>query len=101
MSEEIIVCLISAAVSLIAIAVTSKDTRNKVTNTLDTNQQITNTEIAHIKESVTEMKADIKSHNHYAQLFNENVPVIKEQIKVVNHRIDDVNRRIDNLENNE
>jgi peptidoglycan hydrolase CwlO-like protein len=97
MSEEIIVCLISAAVSLIAIAATSKDTRNKVMNTLETNQQITNTEIVHIKESITEMKADIKSHNHYAQLFNENIPVIKEQIKVANNRIKD----LEHSENND
>jgi gas vesicle protein len=90
MSEEIIVCLISAAVSLIAIAASSKSTRDKVTAKLDINQQITNNEIIHIKESITEMKADIKSHNHYAQLFNENIPVIKEQIKVANNRIKDL-----------
>ena len=90
MSDELIVGVLSALVSLIAIAVTSKSTRDKVTTKLDINQQITNNEIAHIKESITEMKADIKSHNRYAQLFNENIPVIREQIKVANNRINDL-----------
>ena len=53
-------------------------------------KKVMNNEIAHLKESMSEMKNDLKSHNHYAQLFNENIPVFKEQIKVINHRIDDL-----------
>jgi len=90
MSEALIVGIISAIVSLVGIFVSSKATRDSVTHKLDTNQQVMNNEIAHIKESMSEMKNDLKSHNHYAQLFNENIPVFKEQIKVINHRIDDL-----------
>jgi hypothetical protein len=36
------------------------------------------------------MKEDIRSHNHYAKLFNENIPVIKEKLSVANHRIEDI-----------
>jgi hypothetical protein len=37
-----------------------------------------------------EMKNDIRSHNNYAKLFNENIPVIKEKLSVANHRIEDI-----------
>lgn len=94
MSEALIVGLVSAAVSLIGIFVASKTTRDSVTNQLNTNQQVMNNEIAHIKQSMTEMKEDIKTHNNYAKLFNENVPVIKEQIKVANHRINDLEEAV-------
>lgn len=90
MSEGLIVGILSAAVSLIGIIVTSKSTRDQVTHKLDTNQQVTNTEIKHIKESIVEMKEDIKTHNHYAQLFDKNIPVVKERIEAVNQRIDDI-----------
>jgi len=90
MSEAIIVGIISAIVSLVGIFITSKNTRDSVTHKLDTNQQVMNNEIGHIKSEISEMKSDIKSHNQYAKLFNENVPVIKEKISVANHRIDDL-----------
>jgi peptidoglycan hydrolase CwlO-like protein len=88
-------------VSLVGIIVTSKTTRDKVTHQLEINQQVTktevghikesiNTEIGHIKESIVEMKEDIKTHNHYAQLFDKNIPVVKEKIEAVNQRIDDL-----------
>ena len=90
MSEGLIVGILSALVSLIGIITTSKSTRDQVTHKLDTNQQVTNTEIKHIKESILEMKEDIKIHNHYAQLFDKNIPVVKERIEAVNQRIDDI-----------
>lgn len=90
MSEALIVGILSALVSLVGIIVTSKSTRDQVTHKLDTNQQVTNNEIQHIKESIVEMKEDIKTHNHYAQLFDKNIPVVKERIDAVNQRIDDI-----------
>lgn len=90
MSEALIVGILSAVVSLVGIIVTSKSTRDQVTHKLDTNQQVTNNEIQHIKESIVEMKEDIKTHNHYAQLFDKNIPVVKERIDAVNQRIDDI-----------
>ena len=90
MSEGIIVGIISAIVSLVGIFVASKNTRDSVSHKLDTNQQVMNNEIEHLKSEISEMKVDIKSHNHYAQLFTENIPVIKEKLSVANHRIDDL-----------
>jgi gas vesicle protein len=90
MSEGLIVGILSALVSLIGIIATSKATRDKVTHTLEINQKVTSTEIGHIKESIAEMKEDIKTHNHYAQLFDKNIPVVKERIDAVNQRIDDI-----------
>jgi hypothetical protein len=70
--------------------VSAKNTRDEVTRKLDINQRLMNNEIGHIKTEMTEMKADIRSHNNYAKLFNENIPVIKEKLSVANHRIEDI-----------
>lgn len=94
MSDAVIVAIITSFVSLIGIFVQGKATRDKLTNKLDTNQQIMNCEIGHVKTEMSELKSDVKTHNHYAQLFNENIPVIKEQIKVQNHRIDDLEKKV-------
>lgn len=94
MSESLIVGIISALVSLVGIFVASKNTRDSVSHKLDTNQQVMNNEILHIKATMSEMKDDIKSHNQYAKLFNENVPVIKEQINEANRRINDLESAI-------
>lgn len=97
MSDALIVGLITGGVSLVGIIaslvctlVAAKSTRNEVTHKLDTNQQLMNNDIGHIKEEIGQMKEDIKSHNNYARLFNENIPVIKEKLSVANHRLGDV-----------
>ena len=97
MSESLILGLVSSGisllgviVSLIAIFASAKSTRDDVTHKLDTNQQLMNNEISHIKTDIKSMKDDIKSHNNYAKLFNENIPVIKEKLSVANHRIEDI-----------
>lgn len=84
----LIVGILGAGVSLTGILISAKTTRDTVTSKLDVNQQLTANEIIHIKADMAEMKSDIKSHNHYAQLFNENVPVIKEQTKNLSQRVD-------------
>jgi peptidoglycan hydrolase CwlO-like protein len=94
MSDALIIGLISGAVSLLGIVVSlvgifvsAKSTRDGVIQQLNTNQQLTNNEISHIKAEITDMKKDIKSHNQYAKLFNENIPVIKEKLSIANKRI--------------
>ena len=84
------VSLIGVVVSLVGIFVSAKTTRDDVTRKLDTNQQLMNNEIKHIKTKMGEMDESIKSHNNYAKLFNENIPVIKEKLSVANHRIEDI-----------
>ena len=108
MSDTLIIGLITGAISLLGIAVSligifvsAQSTRDGVTQKLDTNQQLIQNEITHIKtevgqmkqtiqDEIVEMKQDIRSHNNYAKLFNENIPVIKEKLSVSNHRISDI-----------
>jgi predicted ribosome quality control (RQC) complex YloA/Tae2 family protein len=94
MSDALIVGIISAIVSLIGIFVSAKMTRDEVTHRLDTNQQVMNNEITHIRNEIGDMKVDIRSHNNYAKLFNENLPVIKEKLSVVTCRIDNIEKDI-------
>lgn len=95
------ISLLGIVVSLVGIFVSAKSTRDGVTQKLDTNQQLMQQEITHVKTEMTqmknsiqkemgEMKNDIRSHNNYAKLFNENIPVIKEKLSVANHRIEDI-----------
>ena len=90
MSEALIVGIISAIVSLVGIFVSAKVTRDEVTHRLDTNQQVMNNEITHIRNEIGDMKVDIRSHNNYAKLFNENVPVLKEKISTMSSKITDI-----------
>lgn len=95
MSDVLIVGLISAAVTVLSIFISAKATQDKMTNKLDTNQQVMNNEMTHIKSEMTEMKDAIKAHNQYAKLFNENIPVIKEKLDVAKHRIDDLEHSVE------
>jgi peptidoglycan hydrolase CwlO-like protein len=90
MSDALIVGLITAFVSLVGIFVSAKLTRDGVTHKLDTNQQLIQNEISHIKVDIGTMKEDIKSHNNYAKLFKENIPLLKEKLSVSNKRISDI-----------
>ena len=97
MSDTLIIGLITGAISLLGIVVSlvgiyvsARTTRDEVTKKLDTNQQLMKNEIGHIKTEMSEMKTDIRSHNSYAKLFNENIPVIKEKLSESARRIGDI-----------
>lgn len=94
MTEGLIVGIISAIVSLIGIFMSSKNTRDRLTQTLEINQQIMNTELIRVKEDLKDLKDNMRSHNSYAKLFNENIPVIKEKIAVSNRRIEALEKKI-------
>jgi len=97
MSESIVVACITGIISLIGVVLTGKSTSDKVTAELEKTNALQNAEIQHIKDDITDLKADIKEHNHYAKLFAETMPVIKEQIKVANHRIEDLERNSERI----
>lgn len=82
MSDSIIVAIISAGVSLIGIFISQSNIFHK----LDTNQQVMETKM-------TEMNRRIEEHNHYAKLFNENIPVLKTQMKENERRIGELEKR--------
>lgn len=85
MTEAIVVALISAAVTLVSVFVSSRATSDKVIHTMDVKMAV-------MQSQIDGMKEDIKEHNHYAKLFAESMPVVKEQVKVINHRIEDLER---------
>lgn len=104
MGEAIIAAIVTGCFallgSIIAALVSAKVTSDKTIQKLESSQAVTTNEINHIKESMVEMKADLKAHNHYAQLFNENIPVIKERLSVEEHRVKDLEDEVKELRNN-
>lgn len=104
MSDTLIIGLITGSisllgvlVSLISIFVSAKTTRDGVAQKLDTNQQLMNQELTNVKTELQEMKADVRSHNHYAKLFSDNIPIIKE-IPVLKEKIAVSNKRLADIE---
>ena len=94
MSDALIVGLFSGLVSLIGIFVSAKTTRDEVTHKLDINQHVMRTELTNVKTDMDDMRKDIRSHNHYAQLFNENIPVIKEKLSSSEQRLNNIENDI-------
>lgn len=82
MNDTIIVALISLAGIIITAWVTKSQTMSEMDK-----------KIAVMTERLDNLDEHVREHNHYAKLFQENVPVIQEQIKVVNHRLEDLERK--------
>ena len=70
MSTEVIVAIISGAVTLAGVLIANKRA-----------QDVTDVKIE-------ELTREVREHNNFAR----RMPVIEEQIKVINHRIDDLER---------
>ena len=70
MSAEIIVAIITGAVTLIGVLISNGKT-----------QAVTDTKL-------DELTREVREHNNFAR----RVPVLEEQIKVANHRIADLER---------
>lgn len=77
--NEIIVALIAAVGSIVAVAITNKNSNDKMMQSMTTHQAVTDTKI-------DELTREVRAHNHFA----ERMPVVEEQIKVINHRLDDL-----------
>ena len=71
MSAEIIVAIITGAVTLIGVLISNGKT-----------QAVTDTKI-------DELTREVREHNNFAR----RVPVVEEQIKVINHCIEDLEKR--------
>lgn len=76
---EIIIAIITAVGSIVAVVLTNKSANNKMMQTMTTHQAVTDTKLE-------ELTREVRTHNHFA----ERMPVVEEQIKVINHRIDDL-----------
>lgn len=79
---EIVVALITGAVTLIGVIMTNSATTNRISADLKTAQAVTDTKIE-------ELTREVRRHNGFA----ERIPVIEEQIKVANHRISDLEEK--------
>lgn len=76
---EILIALITAIGSIVAVVITNKSSNDKMMQTMNTQQAVTDTKLE-------ELTREVRTHNHFA----ERMPVVEEQIKVINHRIDDL-----------
>lgn len=83
MSDAIIVALITAAATIIAVAIQNRVAQIKMTAELEKHQAVTDTKI-------DELTREVREHNNFAR----RMPVVEEQIKVANHRIDDLEEAV-------
>ena len=90
--NEIIAVVITGLCGIVATLISAKSTRNRMSEELRERAAVTDNEISHIKNEMSEMKADIKEHNGYAKMYAATAAVNEEKIKVINHRIDDLER---------
>lgn len=79
--NEVLIALITSVGSIIAVVLTNKSANDKMMQTMNTQQAVTDTKLE-------ELTREVREHNHFA----ERMPVVEEQIKVINHRIEDLER---------
>ena len=87
MSEAIAVALITGAVALFGSILTIIATSRKQTSEMEK-------QIAVVTTKMDDMKEDIKSHNSYAKLFNENIPAIKQHMADSDRRLEALERKV-------
>lgn len=85
-TATIVAVVISSGVSLLISILTIISQGKKQTAEMDK-------KIAVIETKMDDMKEDIKSHNEYAKMFNENIPAIKQHMVDVDRRLDNMERR--------
>ena len=86
MSDAIIVALITGGISLLGSVLTIISTSRKQRFELEKQMALFNAEM-------TAIKRDIQSHNHYAQMFSDNVPAIKQHMSDMDRRLEVLERR--------
>jgi len=81
--EEIIINVISGALTLVGVCVTAwasaKKTRSEVADRLYLAQAVTDTKL-------DELTREVRDHNNFAR----RMPVVEEQIKAIHHRLADL-----------
>lgn len=87
MSDAIIVAIITGGITLIGSILTIIGTSRKQQTEMDK-------KIAVIETKMDRMKEDIASHNHYAQMFSENIPAIRQHMTDTDRRLDNIERRL-------
>ena len=96
MSETIIAVLITGLISVITtvitVVVSNKSNSDKMAAELDKRLALTDNEINHIKSEMQEMKADLKSHNGYAQMFAKYSAASDERFKTVFNELESLKK---------
>lgn len=90
MPDTIVVALIALVGTILSVVASARATQDKVSQELHTQTELQELKIAQLSSEVKEMKVDIKSHNNYARMFSEILPVVQEKQSVANHRLDDL-----------
>lgn len=86
-TATIVAVIISSGVSLLISILTIISQGRKQTAEMDK-------KIAVIETKMEIMNGDLKSHNQYAQMFQENIPAIKQHMTDVDRRLEGLERRI-------
>ena len=77
--SAVVSSLITLLGVIITVTVSSRNTKNEVTEELKISQAVLNTKIERLTE-------EVRFHNNFAR----RMPVVEEQIKVINNRIEDL-----------
>ncbi len=77
--EAILSALITGALALAGVVVTTISGNRKMEHQLEKHQAVTD-------EKLSELTREVREHNGFAR----RMPVVEEQIKVINHRIQDL-----------
>lgn len=85
-AATILAVIISSGTSLLISIITIVSQGRKQTAEMDK-------KIAVIDTKMDDMKEDIKAHNEYAKMFNENIPAIKQHMTDVDRRLESMERR--------
>lgn len=86
MSDAVLVALITGGISLLGSVLTILATSRKQQADMDK-------KIAVMTAKMDDMKEDIRAHNEYARMFNENIPAIRQHMTDVDRRLDNMERR--------
>ncbi len=77
--EAIISALITGALALAGVVITTVTGNRRVQHQLEKSQAVTDTKLE-------ELAREVREHNGFAK----RMPVVEEQIKVINHRLQDL-----------
>ena len=93
MSEAIIVALITGGLSLVGIIITSVKSNQQLFAKLDKQSELSDAkldkEIAVIKNEITNLSAEVRKHNAFA----ERIPALEEKAKAADRRLTDLEHR--------
>ena len=84
MDVSIIVALISAIATILAVIITSRTTLSQMQADLKTSDAVQNTKI-------DQLRKEVEKHNSFAS----KIPAIEEHLKDIDHRIDSLEKKID------